>query len=331
MRDFQILKTKISAPRQSSRFLFRSRVFDELIQGIDYRLTILHAGAGHGKSTALASLTESEFPVIWYQLSEDDSDPFVFLLHLSHATHLTFPKLSGLPTQRINNWDGTRGPLPTKDVISQYINALTVGLDQPTLLVLDDVHLISEVPEVAHILNRLISLAPKNLHVLLSSRTLLKLPNLSRWRSQGDVLSIDQKVLAFTKTEIEELFVKHFNYELIPKEVELLHNITEGWAITLQLSWQGLKSGAINSIEDLETRSQQTLESLFDILATEVFDQQPIDIQQFLKDTSTLQWMTPEICNSVREATDSKMIMAYLKRQELFVVETGENCKALWR
>ncbi|MDI6768074.1 MAG: hypothetical protein QMD04_00180 [Anaerolineales bacterium] len=65
----------------------RPRVSLRLKQALDHRLTILQAGAGYGKSTALAELAEEIQPLVWYQVNEEDNDPLVFLLHLCHVIH----------------------------------------------------------------------------------------------------------------------------------------------------------------------------------------------------------------------------------------------------
>lgn len=80
-----VLRTKIIPPPRHSRTLPRPRVSLALKQALDYRLTILQAGAGYGKSTALAELAVEIAPLIWYQVNEEDNDPLVFLLHLCYA------------------------------------------------------------------------------------------------------------------------------------------------------------------------------------------------------------------------------------------------------
>lgn len=321
----RVLQIKITPPRRTNRILPRPDVNIALMQALDYRLTLLHAGAGYGKSTALAALNESEVPVIWYQASEEDADPVVFLLHLCHATQRSLPEIANLPTKRVESWDGARGPLPAMDILDQYINVLTEGLDEPVLLILDDAHLVIDVPEIALLLDRLIGLAPIPLHLILSSRSVIRLPNLSRWRSRGEVLTVDQSVLSFSPEEIEQLFTDHYNYAITDLEAQTLSSVTEGWAITLNLFWQGLRSGAVASVEEIASRPLGSSENLFEYLAQEVMERQPTDVQEFLQTTSILQWMTPEACDHLRGVSDSKSILAFLRRQELFVTDQDEE------
>jgi len=323
-----VLRTKIIPPPRHTRTLARPRITDTFMQAFEYRLTILQAEAGYGKSTALAELAEAIKSITWYQANEEDNDPLVFLLHLCHAFLQTVPDLPDLPLQFLETWDGSQGPLPWRRVVDQVINAVSVHLDAQTLLVLEDAHIVTETGEVAHIIDRLVGLAPANLHVLLSGRPVISLPSLSRLRSQGEVLTVDQSALTFTANEIATLFETHYGLELSRDEVNALVAYTEGWAIALQLIWQSIRSQSPATIEFPLHWQTDSLETLFDMLAREVFERQPADVRKFLLITSTLRDLRQEACDALRRAagsqiSDSASLLAYLRRQDLFVVETA--------
>ena len=63
------------------------------MESLNYRLSILQAEAGYGKSTALAELVDEVDALAWYQIHEEDSDPLIFLLHLCHAFLKAMPDL----------------------------------------------------------------------------------------------------------------------------------------------------------------------------------------------------------------------------------------------
>ncbi len=325
-----IIRTKIIPPPRSARTLPRPRITTALSQALDYRLTILQAEAGYGKSTALAELAEEIHPLIWYQVNEEDNDPLVFILHLCFAIQRAVPEIRDLPIPYLEAWDGAQGPLPWRGVLDQIINALSTHLSIPALFVLDDAHLVTENGEVVHLLDRLVGLTPTYLHVLLSGRPNITLPNLSRWRAQGDVLLLDQSTLTFNADEISALFGGQYGFELTSDEVHSLLGYTEGWAIALQLIWQNLRSRS-NALLEIPLHWQAgSLESLFDILAREVFERQPDDIRDFLLVTATLRDLLPEACDALRWSAsnapaDLTSMLAYLRRQELFVVETSEG------
>ncbi len=325
-----ILRTKIIPPPRNARTLARPRVNQILKQALDYRLTILQAEAGYGKSTALAELAGEVKPIIWYQVNEEDTDPLVFLQHVCHAIQYALPEIVDLPFSYLNSWDSTQGRLPWRGVLEQILNSLTSYLTNPILLIMDDAHHVTDSGEVAYILDHLIGLAPAHLHVLLSGRPTITLPTLSRWRSQGDYLELDQSVLAFTKSEISSLFALHYQLDLTTEEAESLLTYTEGWAIALQLIWQSLRNQSGATLEFPSRWQADSLEVLFDVLAREVFERQPQDVRDFLLLTSTLRDLHPQACDALRQAVgdfanDSASMLAFLRRQDLFVVETADG------
>ena len=321
----QVIQTKIRPPKPNERVLVRPRVSSLLAEALNYRLTLLQAGAGYGKSTELAILSTQQKPLIWYQTSTEDSDPLIFLLHLLHATQTALPKIENLPFQLLEAWDITQGDRFYLGIIDQFLNVLSLGLTNPTLLVIDDAHLVVPTPEIVQIIDRLAALAPPDLHLLLTTRVPLSLPSLPRWRSRGEVLALDQTILAFTSAEIMALFSQIFGYELTAEEAQNLSQITEGWAIALRLVWQNLRVGAAASVENALSQYAPSLEGLFEILAHEVLEKQPADVQAFMLASATLRVMSPAACDSLLETNNSREMLAYLRRQELFVVDLGDG------
>jgi LuxR family transcriptional regulator, maltose regulon positive regulatory protein len=324
----RFLRTKLIPPPRNTRTLARPRVNEILKQALDYRLTILQAEAGYGKSTALAEFAGELQPVIWYQANVEDNDPLVFLLQLCHALQHTLPDLASLPTAFLETWDGAQGPLPWRGIIDQIINALADSSLPPTLLILDDAHLLTESGEIPHVLDRLVALTPVGFHILLSGRPAITLPTLTRWRAQGEALVLDQSTLTFTKSEIASLFGTHYGLELASEELDSLLEYTEGWAIGLQLIWQSIRTQSPLTLEFPLRWQADSLETLFDMLAHEVFERQPADVREFLLITAILRDLNPEVCDDLRKsagypAGDSSSMLAYLRRQDLFVAETA--------
>ncbi len=331
IRPVTVVRTKIMPPRPGVRMLERPRLLGLLADSLNYRLTLIQAGAGYGKTTALTSLGKMGRPLVWYQLMEEDRDPLVFLLHLFHATQQAVPDLK-LPVALLESWDGASGPLPSASILDEWLNALSAGLAEPALLVFDDAHLVLSAAEIALLMDRMVALAPADLHILITGRQRLVLPNLPRWKAQGLVLSIDGPALAFNTPEISALFSKAYGYELTGDEAELLYRATEGWAIALQLVWQSLRSGAFASVEEALSNQTESLDTLFHMLATEIFEGQPADVQEFLRATSVLRVMTPEVCDALLGddtrsalAVNSAAMLAYLRRIDLFVVDLGDG------
>ncbi len=320
-----VVRTKLTPPRLHRRTLHRSRLSERLLQALDYRLTIVQAGAGYGKSTALAALHEFDHPVAWYHLSTEDTDSLLFLLHLIFSFRLALPDLSEASLAILEAWEGGSSDLPWRAVVDALINDLVELSAGPVVLILDDAHILDDTNGPARILDWLIGRAPRDLHVVLSARYPLKLPTLVSWRVRGEVLEIDQDELAFTIEEVASLFHQQYRVFLTPEEVERLTAETEGWAIALQLIWQSLRSGAVSTLPEALGRLSGPEQDLFAFLAHEVLQQQPPDVQGFLRATGVLREMTTSICDCLRGANDSAQILRYLLESGLFVVDLGDD------
>lgn len=320
-----VVQTKLTPPRPPKRVLHRARLTHRLLEALDHRLTIVRAGAGYGKSTALAALVESEYPLAWYHLGAEDADPPVFLLHLLHSFHIVLPDLSKAPLALLEAWGGSGSDFPWAAIVDMLINELARRTGRPVILVLDDFDLLSEATEPIYVLNRLIGRAPPDLHVILSSRYPPQLPTLITWRVRDEVLEIGQKELAFTPQEITSLFHERYDLPLTPQEVDRLAAETEGWAIALQLVWQGLRSGAVSTLPQALERLSDPTETLFAYLSQEILEQQPSDVQEFLLVTAVLRGMTNATCDCLRDASDSDQILRYLLESGLFTVDLGDG------
>ncbi|MBU0702467.1 MAG: transcriptional regulator [Chloroflexi bacterium] len=320
-----VVRTKLTPPRLHKRTLHRARLTRRLLEALDYRLAIVQAGAGYGKSTALAALVESGCPLAWYHLGAEDTDPLVFLLHLFHSFRTALPGLSEAPLALLEAWEREGSDLPWAAVVDVLINQLVEQADVPVLLILDDFHLLSNAAGPVRILDWFIGRAPPDLHVILSTRYPPKLPTLVTWRVKGEVLEIGQEELAFMPQEIASLFREQYDLSLTTEEVELLAAKTEGWAIALQLVWQGLRGGAVSTLSQALERLSGPSKNLFAYLSQEVLERQPPDVQEFLLVTAILREMTATVCDCLRDANDSDQILHYLLESGLFAIDLGSG------
>ncbi len=320
-----LLRTKLSPPQRQRRVLARPALRARLGEALDVRLTVVQAGTGYSKTTALAALDDGAVPLFWYSVGEADADPQRFLAYLIEAFRVRLPGLSDLPLAALHAGSGEGNPAAWARALDALINALADALPGPALLVLDDYHLVAEVPAIGALTERLIAYLPPNLHVILATRYPLAKPGLVGWRVRGEVLEIDSQVLAFQPAEIAALFRDIYQMPLAPAEVAALAETTEGWPIALQLVWQGLRGGVARSAADLLAHGSPSLGTLFEYLACEVLGGQPPDIAAFLRETALLRELTPPACDAVRAAADSVALLERLHDRALFVVALGER------
>lgn len=322
-----LLHTKLAPPRLPPRVLDRPALTRQLREALEHRLTLVQAGTGYGKSTALAALAVSQPPLLlaWYSLSEADADPQQFLAYLIAACQRLWPALSASPVAVLDEIGNDGTPSAWARVVDALVNALAEGPAEPMLLVLDDYHVVAAAPEIAELTQRLLTYLPPQVHVVLSSRYPLTSLNLLAWRARGEVLEIHREALAFQPAEIESLFHETYGLRLSPAEVAALAHKTEGWPIALQLAWQGLRHATGASVANLLAQGPASLGALFDYLVQEVLERQPADVQSFLRDTALLRELTPGACDAVTAMPTGEAMLARLHESDLFVVALGEK------
>jgi ATP/maltotriose-dependent transcriptional regulator MalT/DNA-binding SARP family transcriptional activator len=300
-----------------------------LREALDYRLIVVQAGTGYGKSTALAALGEAEPPIpcAWYSVSEDDADPRRFVSYLVEAARVCLPHLSESPLAILQELSREGNSGAWSQVVDALVNALAEAVREPLLFVVDDYHFIAHSPEVKALVERFIAYLPPQVHLLLATRYPLHSPNLTAWRAKGELLEFGQADLIFQPAEIEALFRTTYGLQLAPEDMAALVHKTEGWPIALQLVWQGLRQGAARRAAEVlaASPSQTSLNALFDYLAHDVLDRQPPDIAAFLCDTAVLRELTPAACDAVTRSFDGAAMLQRLHELGLFVVALGER------
>ena len=314
-----ILRSKLTPHYLPRRTLQRPRVAARLADALDHRLTVVHAEAGYGKSTALAALAAQYPPAAWYHLAAEDAEPLVFMQHLLASLRLAVPALSEGPAASLEAWSTGSGDARWSVPLAALLSELETVADHPLLLVLDDAHHIAHAPAVLAIAGYLIERSPHTLHTVLATRQPVSLAGLSTWRLRGEVLEIGREALAFTADEVAALFAQHYNVLLTPQQAAGLAEQTEGWAIALPLAWQS------SSAERPRLPAAATADDLFNYLAHEVLAQQPAEIVHFLQDTAVLRELSPTICNCLTQRTDSAARLRSLLDAGLFLVSLGDG------
>lgn len=325
-----LLRTKLSPPRLHRRVLPRPALTAHLREALDYRLTLIQASTGYGKSTALAALAQEGIPLYWYSIGETDADPSLFLAYLIEAFRVRLPGLSDKPAALLQEFHEGGGGEAWTQALDALINALAEAIQEPSLLVVDDFHFVAGAPEVRGLAERFVSHLPADLHVIAATRYPLNGPPLVAWRAKGEVLEIGRETLAFQPDEIEALFGNAYGMQLSPAEVAALAHKTEGWPIALQLVWQGLRHrSARNALDLLERGPALSLNSLFEFLARDVLARQPAEVASFLLHTSVLRELSPAACGAVTGA-DPEACAAMLTRLHdldlfVFALEHGRE------
>src|SRR4030043_697451 len=180
----QILATKLYIPLPRPRVVQRSRLIEQLNEGLVGKLTLLSAPAGFGKTTLVSEwIASCGRPVAWLSLDEGDNEPARFLTYLIAALQTIASDIGAgvLPMLQ------TPQPPSSESILTSLLNEI-VTIPDSFLLVLDDFHVIDAKP-VENALVFLIEHLPPQMHLVIATREDPPLP-MARYPAQGPLTEL---------------------------------------------------------------------------------------------------------------------------------------------
>ncbi len=285
---------KVVVPKRREEILTRPRLLDMLFEYLDKKLILISAPAGYGKTSLLIDLGHhSDLPFCWLALDSLDRDPQRFATYFIEAIAERFVGFGNQTKTALNALTSIdKGIEP---LVATLVNEIYVHIPQHFVLVLDDYHLIYEVPVIQNFLSRFLQLVDENCHLIISSRTLTQLPDLPLMVVRDMVGGLDLSELAFRGDEIQALFAQNYNLHISDDTAQELVDETEGWITGLQLSSLGIAQGMADRLRVARAAGV----GLFDYLGEQVLTQQPDEIRFFLLRSSLLEEFNAALCEEV--------------------------------
>jgi len=301
---------KIQPPRPRGTLVERHALELALGQALlQVKLTLLLAPAGYGKTAALTRQIR-QLPegcaLAW--ISADEDDPLQrFLACLSAALEPFDLPWRVAPDALATLAQTGRG---LGDVASELVNALAAAEVPRGLVVVDDLHRIND-PQVFELLQRMLERWPEQWGLVLASRVEPPLP-LARLRAAGELAEFGQRQLRFSPVEVDALLALS-GQTAEPERTRGLLQRTHGWAAGLRLS---LAAGPAPAAQ---RGGNSTQRHLFDYLASEVLDDMPVPLQQFLLRCSVLPELNAERCAALYGDAQAARLLEEVERRGLFV------------
>jgi LuxR family transcriptional regulator, maltose regulon positive regulatory protein len=317
--------TKVILPQRRKDLFTRQRLINLLYDLLDEKLVLVIAPAGYGKTSLLIDFAyQVDLPVCWYAIDDLDQTPERFFTYFIAALHRRFPDFgdaSKAALKAINQFNPDINQL-----VSVIVNDAYEHIQEHFLIILDDYHLVSNVREIQAFINRFINEAAENCHLILSSRTLLSLPDLPLLVARSQVGGIGFEELAFRADEIQSFVLQYFHVTLSDAASQDLARDTEGWITGLMLSAQVMGQGMTNQMR----AARVTGVELYTYLAQEILDQQTSEIRDFLLRTSFLVEFDVSLCNSIWGTEGNwRSLIDQVVQNNLFVLPVGEDGKWL--
>ena len=187
-------------------------------------------------------------------------------------------------------------------------------------IIVDDFHYAA--PAVSRNMTDLVERWPaETAQLVLASRSDPPL-RLHRLRMAGELCELRDRDLYFSLAESRDLLA-NFGVEVGADELALLHERSEGWAAALQmaaLSLRGTRDPA-RAARALDVRSHEIAEYFI----SEVLEQQPPEVAQFMLDTSVLGELTADACTAVTGRQDAAALLRSIDAASLFLVALDDE------
>lgn len=265
MEQTTVLLSKLIPPVPSSSFMRRPSLNKLLRKSSETKLTLLHSGAGYGKSSSLAQyFLDSRLLHSWYTVTAEDDDVLPFLRHLQLSIQRVLPDFG----ERLFNHE-LLSSFPKEEELRQWHTRFTNSLfdiKQPLFIILDDYHLVDHVFQINYIMEKLIEFLPPHIHIVVATRHRPKWASLTKLKLNSALNEITEDHFSFSEEEISVYFEDFFGKVISKEEAHAIMELTEGWAIAIYL--------LARQSEALQTGlpDKPALQDLFAYLTEEVFN-----------------------------------------------------------
>ncbi len=320
-----VTRTKVILPQRRKELLFRPRLINLLFDLLDYKLILVIAPAGYGKTSLLLDFTHQvDMPVCWYSLDTLDQTILRFITHFIAAVNQRFPSFGAQSTTAL---DAASQLTPDINrLVTVIVNDIYEHVPEHFLFILDDYHLVSGQREIESFINQFLREVSENCHLVLASRALLTLPDLPLLAARMQVGGLGFEELAFKPDEIQSLLLQNHHITVSENTAQELVTETEGWITGLLLTTQTMWQDKSNRLR----AAQISGVGLYDYLAQQVLDQQPAWIREFLLKSSFLEEFDAGICEEVWGKTNNwPALIGTITQDNLFVLPVGEGGKTI--
>ena len=306
-----VAATKLAIPRSRQPLVARPGLSARLDE--DYRLALVSAPAGYGKTAALASWAVGHGDhLAWLSCDRSDAEPRRFMSGLLSAIAARWPGVADAAFMLLK-----RGGAGTHDAAIAVANELA-ALDLTGVVVVDDLHLAAPDPAV---LTAFIEALPDGFRLAAITRSDPPM-SLARLRVRGELLELRGDDLSFAPTEMSEFFELH-DVSLSSSELRRLHELTEGWPAGAQLAAIALERGVGG--EEFLKAFAGTDRAVSDFLVSEVLAGLPPELVEFLVETSVLDVFDAGLCAAVTGNDHAHALLDVLLAANLFVVPLDDG------
>ena len=317
MRGTRFALAKFRPPALPATLITRSVLHEWLAAGSGQQLTVVVGSAGAGKSVLLADWAAARPPGMtsWLSCDRADADPVRFWAGFIEAPRAIEPGF-GADAADLLAMDRQMSADVTASLATD-----AAKLPAGSAIIVDDFHFAAAA--AASDMTDLVERWPaENVQLVLAGRFDPPLRQ-HRLRMSGQLSEIRDRDLYFSLTESRDLLA-NFGVHLSDADLALLHQRSEGWPAVLQMAALSLRgtTDPARLARVLEVRSQH----IADYFISEVLEQQPPELAQFMLDTSILAGvLTADACAAVTGRQDAAALLRGINAAHLFLVALDDD------
>jgi LuxR family maltose regulon positive regulatory protein len=294
----------------------RLELLGRLDEGASRRLTVVLGSAGTGKSVLLSSWVAARQPGVtsWLSCDEADADPVRFWTAFIEAPQAVAPGF-GADAADLLAMDGAM----SADVTASIAND-AAKLPAGSAMIVDDFHTVAAA--AARNMTDLVERWPaKAAQLVLAGRVDPPL-RLHRLRLSGELCELRDHDLYLSLAESRALLA-NFGVHVAAADLALLQQRSEGWAAALQMAalTLGGTKDPVRAARALNVGSH----AIADYFISEVLEQQPPEVMQFMLDVSVLDELTTGACSAVTGRKDTAALLRGMNAASLFIVALDDD------
>ncbi len=311
--------TKLAPQARDSGHVPRRALLEKLDDILARRLTIVHAGAGYGKTSLLTqwlkTLRERGVAAVWLTLEEDEARAETCLEHiiiaLGRAGYIKDDSLASLA--RFN------GQVSVNSLATALVNCLAEKAE-PLALFLDEYNR-ARSEETDGLLRLLVRQVPPHVHFIVASRRRPEL-EIENLRARGELIEIQAQDLRFSDEETAGLLGQS-GTTLSSEQLHRLTDRTEGWPIALQMArlWLNGDVRRAGMVADFSGRTTD----LARYMTEQVLSELPAEQQDFLMQTAILDRVNGDLANAVTGRHDGGLMLERFFEKSLFVIPESDD------
>ncbi len=306
-----------------------------------YKLLLLHAPAGYGKTTLLADFAQQTHHLCcWYFLDQTDTDRMTFLTILLLSIRQQFPDFGRMLDSLLTGASSEHANHPATlnyfdMVVDILVSAIETDIAERFVLLLCNYQEINELPDMNTMVNSLLSKLPRQCVLVIESRVIPHL-DFAQLLTERMAFGLGVNQLRFTATQIHQLAQLQGVGPFTDAEAHQLMLTFDGWITGILLGTrlgdaQQFQQNRLAPLFADVPESQVVSPYLFSYVVNEVFKNHQT-AYTFLREACVLQEMPPVLCAKLLDISLSQASthLHYLEQQGLFVTHSGEGSSLVY-